>query len=251
MKTKKLVLTFSKLWNSEYPLVVEHILQIVEKHNPEALNLKKAYDRLAAFKDDLAKLERQAKASGITNEITEKDALRDHITRAIFNQVDTFKRLSVDPYTEQAKLIQKYFISYGYDRNLMNQNYTSQTEDTKQFIAGIEKDSKLVAAFAALHLDDLLARLKTANADFEQLFLSRTSELSQLPDVDVKNIRTRVDEAINKLFISIEFNKEENEDKDYKPLISELSELLDYHKAQIKTRKTKKQLAKSKDDESH
>lgn len=240
MKSKKLVFTFSKLWNSEYPLVVERIIKIVEKHNPEALQLKKAFDRLVAFQGDLEKLEKQAKASGITNEISDKDSLRDRLTRAIFNQVSTFKMLSVDPYTENAKLIAKYFDNYGYDRKIINENYTSQTENTSQFIAGIEKDTNLKTAFDNLHLTDLLTRLKTANTDFETLFLSRTQELSQIPNVDVKAIRTQVDSALNRLFVSIEFNKDENPDKDYSPLINELTELLEQQKTQIKIRQGKK-----------
>ena len=35
MKAKKLSFSFTRLWNSEYPVVVENILKIVEKNNPE------------------------------------------------------------------------------------------------------------------------------------------------------------------------------------------------------------------------
>ena len=91
-----------------------------------------------------------------------------------------------------------------------------------------------------MHLTDLLTRLKTANTDFETLFLNRTQELSQIPNVDVKAIRTQVDSALNRLFVSIEFNKDENSDKDYSPLINELTELLEQQKTQIKIRQGKK-----------
>lgn len=240
MKNKRLEFNFQRLWNSEYSLIVERIIEMVKRHNPESLQLKRPYEALAAYKDDLAKIEKQVKVSGFTAELSELDNLRDRITSYLFTQIQSLKRLEIAPYSENAKILEQFFTSYGYNRNLIRENYTSQTDNTKKMLGAIAKDTAVQNAFDALHLTDLLTRLDKANTDFDTLFRTRNTELSQVPDVNIKNIRTEVDQALAKLFTAIEFCKEEYPDKDYLPLINELTELLNYHKAQIKARKGKK-----------
>ncbi|MFK8281216.1 DUF6261 family protein [Capnocytophaga cynodegmi] len=240
MKTTKLIFSFSKLRNSEYPLVVGRILEIVSKHNLEELALKKAYDRVALLQPELEKIKIQEKTSGLTSEIAAANKLRDKITIVIFNLVNNFKQLGISPYSDNAKTLHLWLSKYG--KSIVKENNTSQTEKTNQLIAEMEVDEAIKKALSALHLTDLFVRLKKANEEFERLFRSRTSEVASLPEVDAKAIRQQADKELNKLFVAIDFCASEYEDKDYKPLISELQELLNYHKTQIKARKNKKVL---------
>ena len=249
MKRSTLSFPFIQLRNSEYPLVVERIIEIVKKHNLEELHLQKSFDRLAAFEEDLKKIEVQSTNTAATDEITEKDDLRDKLTRAIFTIANAYKNSGVEPQVSNAKTIDTYFKDYKFDRRLTKENYTSQTEKTAQLIDGAEKNAKIKAAFDKLHLFDLLMKLKDANAEVEKLFRTRTAELSQLPDVDIKEIRKNVGAAIDKLFMMIEANKEEYDDKDYNPLIKELKELLDYHRTQLKIRQKRQTVKKKPKDE--
>ena len=73
MKKTKLKFTFTRLWNTEYPLFIERIVEIVSKNNPEHLGLKKAYDRLNALIPELKNLQTYARASSITDSITAVD----------------------------------------------------------------------------------------------------------------------------------------------------------------------------------
>jgi len=41
---------FQGLWNSEYPLVVNRLIDIVERYNPHSIHLGVSFDRLAAFR---------------------------------------------------------------------------------------------------------------------------------------------------------------------------------------------------------
>ena len=238
MKTTKLSFSFSQLWNSEYPLVVERILEIVSKHNPEELGLKKAYDRIVALNPELEKIKIQEKTSAFTDEIVRIDKLRDRITTGVFNLIYNFKRLNISPYTENAKTLDLWLSKYG--KNITKENYTSQTEKTNQFISEMEGSQTIKNAVEALHLTDLLARIKQSNQEFETLFRSRTAEFSNQPTIDVKAIRQKVDKELKKLFIAIDFCANEHEEKDYKPLIEEIHKLLNYHRAQIKSRRGKK-----------
>lgn len=247
MKAKKLSFSFTRLWNSEYPVVVENILKIVEKNNPEELHLKKAYDKLNAFVPDLEKIKAQAKNTGATDVITQKDDLRDRHTRAIFTVVDTYRKSGFDNYAESAKTIATFFKDNEYTRGLVNENYTSQTNKTKQLIADVEDNTKIKKAFDVLGLFQPLMKLKTLNNELAELFRNRTAEQAQMPEIDIKQIRKKVDEVIDQLFITIEASRLEYDDKDYNPLIKEIKTLLDYHRAQLKTRKTKSATKKSKE----
>ncbi len=243
MKTSKLTFSFSQLWNSEYSLFIERILDIVSKHNPQELALDRAYERVNALRPELEKIKVQVKTSGITNAITEADELRDRITRVFFNLVQSFNQLKINPYTENAKIL--HLCLSKYTKDIIKENYTSQTEKTKQLIAEMEASNDIKKALSNLHLTDLLSRLKKANEDFETLFRTRTSEIANMPEIDTKTVRQQIDKEVNKLFVAIDFCSNEYEDKNYTPLINELSELLNYHKSQIKARKNKKAQSKS------
>lgn len=237
MKKKALSFNFPRLWNSEYPLVIERILDIVKRYNPEELYLKKAYDRLESYQEDLSKIKIQGKTSTITETITQIDDLRSRLTKCIFNLVDNYKKLGIEPYTSNAKILDLWLSKYG--KGIIRDNYTSQTEKTNQLLSDKQKNIKITDALENLHLLDLVKKLEKANTDFEELFRNRTAEIAKNPSIDVKSIRAKIDDATNKLFTAIIFCKTEHEDKNYTPLINELTELLSYHRNQIKTRTNK------------
>lgn len=238
MKTSKLTFSFSQLWNSEYSLVIERILDIVAKHNPQDLALDRAYERINVLRPELEKIQIQAKTNGITDTIITTDELRDKITRAVFNLVQAYNQLGINPYAEHAKTLHLWLSKYT--KSILKENYTSQTEKTNQLIAEMEASEAIKKALSGLHLTDLLSRLKNVNEEFENLFRTRTSTMASIPTVDTKAIRQQIDKEVNKLFVAIDFCSNEYEDKNYAPLINELSELLNYHRSQIKARKNKK-----------
>lgn len=243
MKTSKLTFSFSQLWNSEYSLVIERILDIVAKHNPQDLALDRAYERINVLRPELEKIQIQAKTNGITDTIITTDELRDKITRAVFNLVQAYNQLGINPYAEHAKTLHLWLSKYT--KSILKENYTSQTEKTNQLIAEMEASEAIKKALSGLHLTDLLSRLKNVNEEFENLFRTRTSTMASIPTVDTKAIRQQIDKEVNKLFVAIDFCSNEYEDKNYAPLINELSELLNYHRSQIKARKNKKAQSRS------
>lgn len=234
MKKETLTFGFARLWNSEYPLMMERIVEIVNKHNPTHLHLDKAYQRLVALRPNWEQIQVQAKSSGITNQITETDDLRDRLTTFIFKQVKQYKALGIEPHLSHAKTLDVW--TKKYTLGLVTENYTSQTEKTTQLVQEAETTPELKVSLHALGLEPFIIKLKETNTQFEQLFRNRTEEIAKIPSIDIRAIRKTTDDAVNKLFTAILFCKEEYEELDYKPLINELQELLNYHKTQIKTR---------------
>ena len=68
---------FQGLWNSEYPLVVNRLIDIVERHNPHAIHLGVSFDRLSAFRTPLSKIEIQERADSESAALSELDQKRD------------------------------------------------------------------------------------------------------------------------------------------------------------------------------
>ena len=239
MKKSKLSFYFSKLWNTEYPLFIERIVEIVSKNNPDHLGLKKAYDRMNALVPELKNIQTYARTSTITDSLTAVDKKRDHLMRGLIKIVAGYKFLELHHYSDSAKTLYLSLSKYG--KNFSRENYTSQTEKTKQFLEETNKNPEVSNAITNLNLSHIVTELKSANEEFERLFRSRTEEISSRPNVDVKALRAKIDDAANKLFAAIEFSITEYEDRDYTPLVSQLTELLNYHKAQIKARGKKKE----------
>ena len=57
---------FSGLWNNECSLVANRIIDIVGAHQPQFIHLGLSFDRLEAFRPQLAKIEAQERADSAT-----------------------------------------------------------------------------------------------------------------------------------------------------------------------------------------
>jgi len=68
---------FQGLWNSEYPLVVNRLIDIVERYNPHSIHLGVSFDRLAAFRTALSKIDVQERADSESAALSELDQQRD------------------------------------------------------------------------------------------------------------------------------------------------------------------------------
>lgn len=235
MKKTTLSFGFSRLWNTEYPLMMARILEITKKHNPSDLHLERAVKRLEDLKPSWEQIQVQVKASGITNQITDTDDLRDRLTTFIFKQIASYKQLGIVPFLEGATVLDTWIKKFN--SKMVDDNYTTQTEKTNQLLSESKSITEVASAINTLSLSFFFDRLKETNIQFEQLFRERNAEMASVPTIDIRSIRKQCDEAANKLFAAILYCKEEYEDKDYTPLINELSELLSYHKNQINARK--------------
>ncbi len=116
----------SGLWNSEYPLVVNRIIDIAGKHNPEMLHLSRSYNQLAAFKPQLAKIEAQERSDRDSARLSELDQERDTLFNVIREVTKCFNRISLPPFNASAAEIMIILKKHG---NAMTAaNYTAETK---------------------------------------------------------------------------------------------------------------------------
>ena len=159
MKKTKLKFTFTRLWNTEYPLFIERIVEIVSKNNPEHLGLKKAYDRLNALVPELKNIQTYARTSTITDSLTAVDKKRDNLIGGLTKIVAGYKLIDLPHYSDSAKALHLSLSKYS--KGFSKENYTSQTEKTKQFLEETNKNPEVSNAITNLNLSNIVTELRT------------------------------------------------------------------------------------------
>ena len=90
--TKIIKFRYPGLWHSEYPLVVNRLIDVIGRHDPEALHLQRSYQQLAAFRPLLSKIEVQERADRNSALLSELDQQRDTLYNVIFAVSKALKR---------------------------------------------------------------------------------------------------------------------------------------------------------------
>ena len=117
---------YSGLWNSEYPLVVNRLIDIVERYNPHALHLGISFDRLAAFRTPLSKIEIQERADCESAALSELDQQRDTLFNVIYAVAKAFQRTPIGEVSNHAHRVVTLFKKHG--TAMASTNYTAQTK---------------------------------------------------------------------------------------------------------------------------
>ncbi|MDR1679087.1 MAG: DUF6261 family protein [Prevotellaceae bacterium] len=229
-------LHFTELWNSEYPLVVNRLIDILGSHELADLHLQGSFDRLAAFRPQLAKIEVQERADRNSALLSECDQQRDNGYSTICNVAKAFK--NVPGQSDDAEKLYKLIQKHGSD--IPTANYTAETERLFDFVADVERQPELLAALKTLSLHTVFEQLKTANTEFDKLFMQRNKEQAESEKTDVRAIRTACDRSIIALWNAIEFCSAEYGEELYKPLVNAINQLNAYYKQQLAARATRR-----------
>lgn len=239
---------FPGLWNSEYPLVANRLINIVEAHNPHALRLQRSFERVAAFRPLLAKIEAQERADRDSALLSELDQERDTLFNVILNVAKTFKRTPMSPVSEHATRILTVLKKHGND--IPAANYTAETKRLYDLATDIRRQPDVLDSLAALALLPLFDRMGEANAEFDRLFMHRHQQQSEADRVDVRAIRLECDKAITLLWNAIEYNMTEYGEAEYTALVAAVNTLNAYYKQQLAARAARRNAKKdvSKED---
>lgn len=225
---------FPGLWNSEYPLVVNRVINIVEAHNPQMLRLQRSFDRLTEFRPLLAKIEAQERADRDSALLSELDQERDTLFNVILSVSKTFKRTPIASVSEHAERILTALKKHGND--IPAANYTAETKRLYDLTTDIRRQPDVLDSFTALALLTLFERMDEANAEFDRLFMHRHQQQSEAERVDVRAIRLECDKAITLLWNAIEFNMAEYGEAEYTALVAAVNTLNAYYKQQLAAR---------------
>ena len=222
------------LWNSEYPLVVNRIIDIVEAYNPNAIHLGLAFDRLAAFRPQLTKIATYERADRDSATLSEYDQQRDTLFNVIYTVVKAYLRTPMADVSQHAARIMAVLKKHG--NNIPAANYTAETKRLYDLTTDLFAQPAVIESLEALSLKPLVVRMDELNKDFDGIFMQRVQRHAETERVDIRAIRLECDKAIAMLWSAIEFCSHEYGEENYIQLVKTINSLNSYYKQQLAAR---------------
>jgi len=241
---------YQGLWNSEYPLVVNRLIDIVQSHSPHNLHLGISYERLAAFRTPLSKIEIQEKADSESALLSELDQQRDTLYNVMYAVAKALQRAPMGEVSNRAHRVVLLFKKHGV--SMAVSNYTAQTKRLYDLAADARAQPEILSALEAMALQPLFERMCELNEQFDALFMARKQRRAEAEAerVDVRAIRTECDKAISLLWAAIEHCIAERGAADYTPLLNHINKLNAYYKQQLAARATRRKAKQAVEKES-
>lgn len=181
-------ITFSKLRNSEFAQFTSDALELIRRNDPEALQVKAAYDDLKAGNDELNTLLNPDKGSALTGQIEAADDRRDRSVTGINLVAEGYTYHFDDALRTHALTLQRHLTLFG-GASLARENYQAETASISLLVADLTDKPELAAAVNALGLSTWITELSQANKAFNDLYLSRTEEASTANLTKVRDLR--------------------------------------------------------------
>jgi hypothetical protein len=247
MPVKIVRFNLTHLWNGEYPLFVTQLVSIIDKHQPDSLQLTKTFARLTDLLPQLAKIKARELNNAKSEQLEHLDDDRDALIKGIWLQVKNYGAMRIALLAPHVEVMKRFLNIHGND--IADSNYNSETKRVRDLLADYDAKPDVKIASENLHLDLLFEELRSLNTQFADLFLLRNDEESTVETVNTRAIRSETDKRLIALFDGIEFCSKEYEDLDYQPLANEMNGLVNYYKAQLKARTTRRNKKKDSDSE--
>ena len=237
MKVTIIRLALTHLWNTEYCVFVNRIVEIVSKYQPESLQLKKSFERLTAFMPQIAEIKAQEQSNIISQQLSAMNAERRTLIKSVFKQVKTFSKLSIAGTAEHVAVLKRFLDKHGSD--IGTTNYADNTKRFDNLLNDYHTNAEIMAAASVLQLVLLFNHLATINAQFDNLFIQRIMESSMVEIVDARAIRKEVDKVLIAFFDAFEVFSMEYDQLNYQTPANEINEFISHTKAQLKARTTR------------
>jgi len=226
------------LWNNEYPLVINRIIDIVEAHNPHAIHLGLSFDKIAAYRPLLVKIEVQERADRDSETLRELDTQRDMLYNVIYTVTKAFKRAPITDVSQNAAQIMAFLKKHG--SNIPVSNYTAETKRLYDLAADAHSQPEIMASLRILSLKPLFERMCEINKEFDLLFMQRIHRKAENVKFDIRSVRTECDKDVAAFWRAVEFCCKEYGEEIYLPMIKEINTLNSYYKQQLAARATRR-----------
>jgi len=178
--------------NAEHDNFHREILDVITAEFAAAQKidaLRAAYKELFDKEDEAFVLSRALTG---TADVEAKDAARDELTRYVCLEVDAKQYSPVDEVKAAAKRLRVKIDPYW-------RAHTKPYAENTALVANMVQDMQAednAADTAAIGLTDIVAKLKTANDDFDAAYTNRTDEKQTREATEkMKSVRPQVDEA--------------------------------------------------------
>ena len=228
-------LSFSKLLKNEVPALAKLVIEVVEKHNPEELQIKEIYDLLVKETPQIEKLNAIYGVHPITVKLKPKrEQLLLEVSALRLQLKVASKMTSVDILEAVMPL------SLAYDAYLSklrkNKNEQVILEKITAFLDLLDNDLELLNAVETLGLNSLINSIEHSLVTVKSFHFERTSLISQRPKEKTRVTTKTVTQALKNLFKQIEVAQLKNTELDYRPLFHELNDTMGKYRKLINIR---------------
>ena len=226
---------FTNLLKLELSSLAESVITVVEKHNPEELNINEVFELYLAQEPNIKLLKVRFGAHPITKELTPvRQMCFSYAQYVVYNMNRVMKTNANNLTSEMLRtnaVIQDYLYKLAQSKN----------EDVViQRVTGlftlIDRDEALEASCAEFNLSSDLDNLRSAFSTLKELLMQRTKNISERSKAKRSDLQAPIVKAMKALFMQIEIEAMKDSELDYAPLINELNETIVKVKNQVNRR---------------
>ncbi len=237
MKSCLVNFSFYRIRKSEYPEIMNAILEIVKKHDPVALFIQGMYNLLLELTPLLDNLTLKYRSHPLVKELEVLRKTRDHLLSAILSQLTAIEKAKISSlilYSETAvPYLRSYLDGIGFE------NSTVKTGRIDQLLTNLENNDTMNVALSSLGLQVYLVELKACQLSINQGESRRIEDLSVRIKQNTLITEDKIAFAVKNLFNAIELARIEHTEIDYMPLINELNAMLSTKQMMVKSRITR------------
>lgn len=249
-KTLSLIsISYSSFLKVEVPRFALRVIEIVEKHNPEELQINEIFEQLVAEQPTIDKLQDKYAAHPLTEELSELRRMRSVYIGSLRQQLRVAISEDKSRVDKDVKLVKaslnKFFANLELCKNdeMFNQKMT-------QFFKSIDENEELETAYSTLDFTKHLNNLRNVHSSIQEDLGKRLSSISQRPGETTAELKKRMFTAIKNLFKQIDVAQLKHTELDYAPLYDELNQLLIVYRDLINLRVlNNKRKAEKKEEE--
>jgi hypothetical protein len=235
---KKIVfsISFLKIRKQEFPEIINGVIGIVNKYNPEMLFIKGMFNLLLELQSKLVLLTDKSISHPLTKVLNKQRKSRLKLVSAILMQGLAMEKAGVSSMAEAVKLIVPVIKMYF--ANLSRENQKVVHQEVNNFLLKLHENDALASAASTIGVTVYIDELKVITQSIDANINLRRESNSPRRIVNKALVKTEIIDSFNRLLNSIELARVEHPTLDYMPLISELNEFLVPYQSLVKSRNT-------------
>ena len=227
---------FSRLKKLEVQFLASSVIEIVEKYDPETLNIKEIFDKLVEQTPQIDLLRVAYGPHPITSDLNMLRTRRDAFAQDVINQMKTAERAKESGKEDALKVAKPVLLRYL--KTLSRKSEKSIRQTLIQFFDLVNTNEDISTAINSLGLTSNLDSLRGVHSAIDRKYNSRRENISARPKEKTPYIVSTLKVALHDMFKEIEVAQKKYPALDYTQLIDELNIEIAKAKAEVKARQS-------------
>ena len=225
----------SKYRIKEFIQFISNILLIVKQHGPDKLKVKALYMVLLQNHESLQKAYKQEANNEITSQLARLDEQRDQAIICLRQVCDGYTHHPNKKLKAAGEKIVACIDKYG--SKLYHLNYSAETAALKKLAHDLQTNPECINALQAMHMEDVVNEMNTANVKFEKLFVDRLGEFSQDETKSTRALIQLTTDAYKTLMQHVDAHTTLAPSEEYTSLANHINENIEHFNQVVARRK--------------